>query len=288
MPSDISIRRWRFARTCPRRMLQLGNIALDNGDAAQARDIVQRYLAVNAPTAEVLWLGVRTERKLGDSVAAAVYARRVQAEFPDSEQAQMYALRHRAMTDPVATTGPRLKAERERRGLSSQKAADELHLDGWIIDALEAEDYLRIGPSVYAKGHLKRYAALLGLPAAEIMAGYESRAQAPKAPPSQPATVRLRTDAPAASKLPWPRISERGRARSAARSACSGGSRGINTGPDRRAARPSGRIRARQPPTMRLRLPGRRLLPPPSRPQPRPRPRPRPRRRPTRRPRPSP
>ncbi len=110
------------------------------------------------------------------------------------------------MTDPVATTGPRLKAERERRGLSSQKAADELHLDGWIIDALEAEDYLRIGPSVYAKGHLKRYAALLGLPAAEIMAGYESRAQAPKAPPSQPATVRLRTDAPAAGKLPWPRI----------------------------------------------------------------------------------
>jgi type IV pilus assembly protein PilF len=50
---------------------------------------VQRYLAVNPATAEVLWLGVRTERKLGDSVAAATYARRVQAEFPDSEQAQM-------------------------------------------------------------------------------------------------------------------------------------------------------------------------------------------------------
>ena len=110
------------------------------------------------------------------------------------------------MTDPGATTGPRLKAERERRGLSAQKAADELHLDGWIIDALEAEDYLRIGPSVYAKGHLKRYAALLGLPAAEIMAGYESRSQAPKAPPSPPATVRLRTDAPAAGNLPWSRM----------------------------------------------------------------------------------
>jgi type IV pilus assembly protein PilF len=73
----------------PEAMLQLGNIALDNGDAAQARDVVQRYLAVNPATAEVLWLGVRTERKLGDSVAAATYARRVQAEFPNSEQAQM-------------------------------------------------------------------------------------------------------------------------------------------------------------------------------------------------------
>jgi cytoskeleton protein RodZ len=110
------------------------------------------------------------------------------------------------MTVPSATTGARLKAERERRGLSSQKAADELHLDGWVIDALEADDYERIGPSVYAKGHLKRYAALLGLPAAEIMDGYESRAQAPRPPASQPASVRLRTDAPAVSNLPWPSI----------------------------------------------------------------------------------
>ncbi len=108
------------------------------------------------------------------------------------------------MTDAVVTIGPRLRAERERRGLSAQKAADELHLDGWVIDALEAEDYERVGPAVYAKGHLKRYAALLGMPAAEIMAGYESRSQAPKTPP--PATVRLRTDTPAVSNLPWPQI----------------------------------------------------------------------------------
>jgi cytoskeleton protein RodZ len=110
------------------------------------------------------------------------------------------------MTGLAEPTGPRLKAERERRGLSSQKAADELHLDGWIIDALEAENYERIGPSVYAKGHLKRYAALLGLPAAEIMAGYESRAQAPKPPAAPPANVRLRTDVPAVSSLPWPQL----------------------------------------------------------------------------------
>jgi type IV pilus assembly protein PilF len=73
----------------PEAMLQLGNIAFDRGDSAQAGDIVQRYLSVNAPTAEVLWLGVRAERKLGDSTTAASYARRVQTEFPNSEQAQM-------------------------------------------------------------------------------------------------------------------------------------------------------------------------------------------------------
>jgi type IV pilus assembly protein PilF len=73
----------------PEAMLQLGNISFDRGDTAQARDIVQRYLAVNAPAAEVLWLGFRAERKLGDATAAASYARRVQTEFPNSEQAQM-------------------------------------------------------------------------------------------------------------------------------------------------------------------------------------------------------
>ena len=118
------------------------------------------------------------------------------------------------MTDLITPVGPRLKAERERRGLSAQKAADELRLDGWIIDALESEDYERVGPSVFAKGHLKRYAAFLGLPTAEIMAGYETRVHAPEPPPAQPANVRLRTDdvrlrtddEPAVSNLPLPQI----------------------------------------------------------------------------------
>lgn len=109
------------------------------------------------------------------------------------------------MTELLAT-GPRLKAERERRGLSSQKAADELHLDGWVIDALEAENFDRIGPSVYAKGHLRRYASLLGLPADEIMAGYESRAHAPKPAATPIANVRLRTETSDVGSIPWPRI----------------------------------------------------------------------------------
>jgi cytoskeleton protein RodZ len=107
------------------------------------------------------------------------------------------------MSDLAATTGQRLKAERERRGLSSQKAADELRLDSWVIDALEAEDYERVGPAVYAKGHLKRYAAYLGLSSPEIMAGYDSRMREPEAPAMQPANVRLRTDTPAVSNLAW-------------------------------------------------------------------------------------
>jgi type IV pilus assembly protein PilF len=73
----------------PEAMLQLGNIAFDRDDPAQAREIVRHYLAVNPPSPEILWLGFRAERKLGDATTAAGYARRVQTEFPDSEQAQM-------------------------------------------------------------------------------------------------------------------------------------------------------------------------------------------------------
>jgi type IV pilus assembly protein PilF len=73
----------------PEAMLQLGNVEFDRGDAAKALELVQKYLAVNPATAEVLWLGFRAERKLGDTTAAAGYARRVQTEFPNSEQALM-------------------------------------------------------------------------------------------------------------------------------------------------------------------------------------------------------
>jgi len=97
------------------------------------------------------------------------------------------------MSELAVPPGSRLKAERERRGLSAQKAADELHLDRWVIDALEADDYKRIGPTVYAKGHLKKYAALLGLPAAEILAGYESRPPGPVEPTSAGPSMLLST-----------------------------------------------------------------------------------------------
>jgi len=107
------------------------------------------------------------------------------------------------MTEPAPLPGPKLKAERERRGLSAQKAADEMHLDRWVIDALEADDYQRIGPTVYAKGHLKKYAALLGLPAADILAGFESREPSRAAPPAAGPSMLLspRDDSPSPGRL---------------------------------------------------------------------------------------
>ena len=97
------------------------------------------------------------------------------------------------MNEPAALPGPKLKAERERRGLSAQKAADEMHLDRWVIEALEGDDYARIGPTVYAKGHLKKYAALLGLPPAEVLAGFDARPQLRAEPQSAGPSMLLRS-----------------------------------------------------------------------------------------------
>jgi len=73
----------------PEALLQLGTQQFDRGDAAKALETAQRSLSVNPASAEILWLALRAERKLGDSTGAAIYARRIQNEFPDSEQARM-------------------------------------------------------------------------------------------------------------------------------------------------------------------------------------------------------
>jgi len=108
------------------------------------------------------------------------------------------------MSESVGTLGERLQAARRKKGLSAQKAADELRLDGWVIEGLENGDYERIGPAVYAKGHLKRYAELLGLPVAEVMADFDA-ALPPPLPP-QPAGMRMRTGPTTGEELPWPAI----------------------------------------------------------------------------------
>jgi cytoskeleton protein RodZ len=92
------------------------------------------------------------------------------------------------MNAVAAAPGARLRVERERQGLSIQKAADEMRLDAWVIEALETDQYERVGPAVYVRGHLKKYASILAIPGEEIVAGYESlRAAMPTVPPKAPA-----------------------------------------------------------------------------------------------------
>jgi cytoskeleton protein RodZ len=58
--------------------------------------------------------------------------------------------------------GARLRAAREKRGLTLLQAAERLHLDARTVQALEAEDFAELGADVYVRGHLRRYAEAVG------------------------------------------------------------------------------------------------------------------------------
>lgn len=87
-----------------------------------------------------------------------------------------------AATPVARSIGERLRAGRERSGLSIAAAAEKLHLDPKVIEALEADRFAEIGASVYVRGHLKRYADFVGEAGAELVNMYstrETRATAP-------------------------------------------------------------------------------------------------------------
>jgi cytoskeleton protein RodZ len=82
----------------------------------------------------------------------------------------------------------RLRAERERRGLQRQQVADSLHVDVGIIEALEAGRFASLGAPVYARGHLRKYAELLGLDAERLLSAFAPEiAQEPELVPVSPA-----------------------------------------------------------------------------------------------------
>jgi cytoskeleton protein RodZ len=78
--------------------------------------------------------------------------------------------------------GERLRAGRERAGLSVAAAAEKLHLDVKVIEALEADRFNELGASVYVRGHLRRYADFVGEPGAELVSSYTARDSRPPPP----------------------------------------------------------------------------------------------------------
>jgi cytoskeleton protein RodZ len=106
------------------------------------------------------------------------------------------------VTELPASPGARLRREREARGLTPQQAADTLNLDPMVVIALEANDFAALGAPVFVKGHLRRYAALLGLAEDETVAAYE-RSKLQVQEPTLVPKSRLEM-APVRGKPRWP------------------------------------------------------------------------------------
>lgn len=70
------------------------------------------------------------------------------------------------MSDDTSEIGKQLRAARERKGLGVAQAAEQMHVDEKVIDALETGKFQTLGAPVFVRGHLRHYAELVGEPTA--------------------------------------------------------------------------------------------------------------------------
>jgi type IV pilus assembly protein PilF len=79
-------------------LLQLADLQFAAGNGLPARGFLERYFAAGGMGPQALLLGVQIEESLGNSRAAAEYARRLQNEYPTSRQLQELLRRERSRT----------------------------------------------------------------------------------------------------------------------------------------------------------------------------------------------
>ncbi len=86
-----------------------------------------------------------------------------------------------AAPDPVA--GERLRLARRENDISVADIAKELHLDIPKVRALERNEFDVLGAPVFAKGHLRKYADLVGVSIDDVMTDYYQMNRSAGAPP---------------------------------------------------------------------------------------------------------
>ena len=79
-----------------------------------------------------------------------------------------------------------LREARQKKGLSTTDVGQRLRLTTAIVDAIERDDFDRLGASVYARGYLNSYARLVGVATTHVDRAFNSHVQ--PEPPLQSAT----------------------------------------------------------------------------------------------------
>lgn len=76
-----------------------------------------------------------------------------------------------------------LRAAREKQKISVLEIAKELHLDEQKVRALEDNQFDTLGAPVFAKGHLRKYAEIVGIEDRDVLADYYELTRSSGAPP---------------------------------------------------------------------------------------------------------
>lgn len=74
----------------PKTLLSMARISYSQENYLSTRAYLQRYLDLTKHTPETLWLGIRTERHLGDRNAVSSYGMLLKANFPDADETKLY------------------------------------------------------------------------------------------------------------------------------------------------------------------------------------------------------
>jgi len=70
----------------PNALAQMAMVSYERQEYLRARAFLQRYESIAKATPQTLWIGVQTERKLGDLQTARGYERRLRSEFPEAQE----------------------------------------------------------------------------------------------------------------------------------------------------------------------------------------------------------
>ncbi len=97
--------------------------------------------------------------------------------------------------------GERLRDARREQQISIDEISKELHIDETKVRALEANDFDTLGAPVFAKGHLRKYAQLVKVDEADILAEYHALTHKDGLPQVVPNRRR-----PTLSKSPTPQF----------------------------------------------------------------------------------
>ncbi|MDH3748736.1 MAG: DUF4115 domain-containing protein [Gammaproteobacteria bacterium] len=100
--------------------------------------------------------------------------------------------------EPLA--GERLAEARRQQQITVLEVAKELHLDEMKVRALEQNKFETLGAPVFAKGHLRKYAQLVGVSIDDLLADYYQLNRASGMPP---VVGKVRKQAREVSPGPW-------------------------------------------------------------------------------------
>jgi len=96
--------------------------------------------------------------------------------------------------------GERLAKARREQQISVLEVAKELHLDEPKVRALERNEFEMLGAPVFAKGHLRKYAQLVGVDPDDVFADYYQLTRSAPLPPVVVGRQRVRHEL---SPGPW-------------------------------------------------------------------------------------